>query len=229
MAHLQDTYGVSASNVATASLTGVAASSTLIVGISQSTSATRTYTVVDSVDGALTAVQLYNPNRGSHVYVLRGATAGAHTVTVTASGSSGFRIALIEWGGLDALATPVTDTFDDGIDATTHYASTSGITTTGGAAIVVVGTLNSATGVSGLDPGADYTEVSLSTSGTGAATLAHFVQYRDTGLAVTGERGEWTTTGTARRGASVIAAFPYPASSGGGSASGGAFTAWFGR
>ena len=229
MAQLQDTFGLSGSDVATASLTGVTAGSALIVTISQSTSATRTYTVVDDVDGALTAAQLYNPNRGAHVYVIHDVTAGAHTVTVTASGASTFRIALIEWGGLDALATPATGTYDDGADATTHYADAVGVTTTEGAAIVVVGALNSGTGVSGLNPGNDYTEIALSGSGTGAAGLTAFTQVLDSGLPITNERGTWTTTGTPRRAVSTIVAFPYEANDPAPTAASGGFVTWFGR
>jgi hypothetical protein len=61
------------------------------------------------------------------------------------------------------------------------------------------------------------------------ATIPRFAQYQDFATAITAEQGAFTTTGTNRANRGLIVAFPVAPGDPVPTASGGAFTAWFGR
>lgn len=192
---------------AAVSLTGVTAGNTLIVLVHQTAAATRSYTAVSDIDGALTSRVAYNPGLAIAILELRVASAGNHTVTVTANtGSTNFEAKLIEVSALDITATPTTGTFADGADTTTHYSAAVGdIDTTGAGFLVSAGTLGSASGVSSTtaDTGNGWAKF-----GTMSSDIRVFSQYLVAGAARADERGAWTHGATSRSATCAIAFFP---------------------
>lgn len=187
------------------SLTGVTAGNAIVVGIIQVPSATTSYSASDAVDGAFGNV-VENDNGGSSriakILVLHGVTAGSHTITCAAGGGTTEFIAIaIEVSNLDSLASPITATYTDPSSTNTHYCAASGSIDTSGACFVLCLSSYTTAGVSTTSAGGTYTEIDLT-------AVRWFLQYKDAASALTDDRGEWASTGTARTGVSCMAAFP---------------------
>lgn len=207
-AHVQETtWQVSAGTPASAqvTLTGVTAGSTLLVRIAQTGAALRTYTVNSDVGGGLAQLVSYNPSLGAHVYALRGAAAGTHILTATSNtGTAAFYMHAEEVTGLDTTAPVTTGFFLDDANANNHFAAASGDIDVSGAGYgIVTAVLNSASGVSSVTAGTDWTATT-----NAAAVITAFGQYRIYSGAVADDRGAWTSGGSARTGTACIAFIP---------------------
>lgn len=202
------------------SVPSVASGNSLLVWVVNNSSAIVTVSASSNLDGAFTSAIDYNPDRLAKILYKHNCTAGTHTVTASIpSGTVNFYAGVVEVSGLAVGGAPLTGSFV-GASGTTHYcADTPGIDTTGPAFFLGCGGLNgtATTSVAGTSPA--YTKL------TSAQTFI-FGQYHDAPSAVTGERGQWTHTGSARFATSVLVAFPYASESDPSSyVTGG----WFGR
>lgn len=183
-------------------VTGVAAGNSLVVYVSQAQSnANRTYTAVSDLDGALTqSVYLAANSRVVCMFYKHNVSAGTHSIVITPDLSANFDGLVEERSGLDTSASPITGTFDS-VTANTHYCAAVGsIDTTTGADICCACT--TAGNVTATVAGTGFTK----TANPGSVNI-HW-QYREAAAAVTDERGEWTSTGTARDGLGSVTAFP---------------------
>ncbi len=204
---------VSAVGSTSLSLTGVAAGNTVIVLIAQYSADNRTYSVSDDVVGAYTNDKFFQGSTARRVSFqsFRNHPGGNITISVTPSASSQFVAAAIEVSGLDDAATPITGEFSDAGNTNTHHCAAVGeIDTSGAALILIAGALNSQAGVTSVNPTGSYTEID-------AGLNQAFLAYWDAPSAVTDERGQWTSGGTARTGIGAIIAYPAGVGGGGGS------------
>lgn len=186
-------------------LTGVGAGNTILLRVAQTGAGTRTYAVSSDIDGILAPLVNYNPSLGTHVYALRGATAGTHVITVTANtGSVAFYIHAEEVSGLDTSAAVVTGSFLDGANADNHFSAAVGEIDVPGAGYgICTAVLNSASGISAVTAGTNWTATT-----NAAAVVTAFGQYRIYSGAVADDRGAWTSAGTDRTGTACIAFIP---------------------
>src|SRR5690606_32712737 len=140
-------------------------------------------------------------NRRVSIQSFRNHAGGDIAITVTPSGSSTFSAVAIEVSGLDNTATPITGEFSDAGNLNTHHCAAVGeIDTSGAAFIIAAGALNSPSGVTSVNPTGSYTEIDVGNQG--------FIGYWAAPSAVTDERGQWTSGGTARTGIGAIIAYP---------------------
>lgn len=211
-----DTDSITGATTATAVLTSVVSGNAIIVTVGDNSGNSRSYTASSSIDGGLTQVVVDSYNgRTSRIFWLPSASAGTHTITVTASGNDNIAIVAMEWSGLDPLATPIFSSFVDAGTTTSHFFAASGEIDTTTASVIIVSGVNGGSSTTCTLTDGTYTAIS---NGNGNTVMG----YKEAGSAVTDERSAWSTA-VGRNGVGVIAAFPV--ASGGGSS---AIKTWLG-
>ena len=179
----------------------VTAGNRLVVQMVQRASATRTYSVSDTVNGAWPAADVYyNNGQAMAIFSFPNAAAGSTTVTVTASSSTNFSFFLHEVSGTGST-TPTVDSNNDATNGNTHQGGSTGVSTSTGGIVFVAGALNSAATLTVAGSSPAYTNLNAT------PTNQILMQYRTYGSGLSGEVGTWTSTGTARAGDGVIAAY----------------------
>lgn len=199
--HIQSSGWVAdVADVVTLTLLSVAAGSTLIVGVSQSSTTARTYTVASTVGGAtFTQRQRIANGRVSEIWEAANVGVGTHTLTITASTSATFQGLVVEVGNIDPAA-PFDAASQLGSATTTSHlsAAVGAIDTAPNVYCFTVGTTSSDAGT--VTAGANWTSLTQ-----GAGNL-NYAQYRISAGALTDERGAWTS-GTSRADDNCIASF----------------------
>jgi hypothetical protein len=176
------------------------AGNALVGGVVMNSSATRTWTVTDTVDaGNWPSELLYQPARSMQIHARHGITAGTPTVTWTIS-SATFNgwIWAAEVSGLDPLASPVTGTLDESPTTSASHNCAGSAVVAADAFVIGVGTLTST--ATATAAGASYAL---------APTLSSnqmIIQYKV--AASQNDTGPWSNTGTQRVGQACMAAFP---------------------
>jgi len=212
--------GLVPGNDPTVTVTG--SDQSILVWVQQGDALARSFTVSSSLDGALPVVAYDNPSTAMGVWLLRDASVGTHALSVVASASGvsfSASAQVVEDLGTD---TPVSDTQFATSNGLSHVSGATGVTTGTGAFVLCVCSLTGT--VTTKVPGAGFTALAGP-----SATSGRFAQYRDSATALTAEQGAFTTTGTNRANRGLIVAFPVAPGDPVPTASGGAFTAWFGR
>lgn len=193
--------GVSAVEI---TLTGVGAAASLFALILRAGSGSRTYTTTDDKGNTWhEAVTDVSSGRQHEIEYSDNVAGGDTIITVTQSGggSLGFNALVCEFSGLDSAGSlDVTSSFVESANSDNHFCGAVGeIDTAANVVCLAVGTLNSLSGVSGTNPGTNWTELGSSNT--------DIRQYRVSAAALTDERGEWHSVGIDRTGAGVIASF----------------------
>jgi hypothetical protein len=220
LGHIQDSnFGGGSGSPLTAILTfgsAVAAGSTLVVGIAQTTSGARTYTVSDNIHGTSGWTLAEASGAGLDTQIWFRGNHGGGTVTVTVThglGTVGFVAAASEWSGFGSTVTvEASDSLEEGASASSHTCSALGVSSVNECVAFCACALNAT--ATDCNAGSGYTEVPPSTVHNRILfQRRHFQQ------GCTSEVGAWTTTGTARAGRSSIALLSGPAGGGGGGGS----------
>lgn len=199
---VQESTQGTGSGSASASLTGVTSGNLLVLYVLQEgASATKTYTISDNVSGSWTQAAYEDPGSNQKAGLWYSITPGGN-VTVTATVSAGtFTVdaVLNEFSvGGATVSLAAHDGLVDSAAATTHTASSAGVSATGLVLALVAGVLNSGGGE--CTAGTGYTETPAAFSG--ARMLC---QWQAFASGCTNEVGTWTNTTTARTGTSAIA------------------------
>jgi hypothetical protein len=219
LGHIQDSnFGGASGSPAMATLTFgsvIAAGSTLIVGIAQTATGARTYTVSDNIHGTSGWTQAVSSPSFLQTDIWYRANHNGGTVTITVThglGTVGFVAAASEWSGFGATVTvEASDSLEEGSSASAHTCSALGVSS-GNECVAFCASGLSATATD-CNPGSGYTEVPPST-----VHNRILFQRRHFPSGCQDEVGAWTTTGTARAGRSSIALLSGPAGVGGGGA-----------
>lgn len=202
-AFVQSAGFVLGSGVASVDVTinSVVSGNALIAVAIQSSTSARVYSASSNVSGSFTK-DVEAHSRTNAILNKRNVASGTHVVTVSmSSGTATFRANVIEVSGLDNSATPVTASHDDGASVSTHNSAPAGsIDTTGASFVVCTGVLGSSAGVSSTTAGATYTEID-------AGSIQFFMQYKAAASALTDDRGEWSSGGTARQNTGAMVAY----------------------
>jgi hypothetical protein len=220
LAHVKDSASVvvSSGNPSTANLTftsTIAAGSTLVVVLSQAVVAARTYTVSDNIHGTDGWTKAIGVTSGAtdQIWYRGNHSGGTVTITVTHGQSSPlFITAAAELSGYgSAVTVEATDSLTEGVGATSHTCSASGVSSSNECFAFCVGHFGS--GATECNPGTGYTEIT-----PGYAQGQFLFQRRHFSSGCTNEVGAWTNTGSARAGISVIALLSAGVAGGGGAA-----------
>lgn len=169
--------------------------------IGQLATFTRTYVVSDSVMGTTGWVKIagINPGAAAELWCNPDHTGGAVTISITHGNATGqFRTIAMEWPFGGAITVDATSSLNEGANGTSHASSSAGVTSTHNVVAFCAGALDS-TGATDCTPGTGYTEVLAWVSGVVC------FQYKAFPTGCTNETGPWTSTGTAKKGTSVIA------------------------
>lgn len=184
-------------------LNGVTSGNALIV-FATFKGAQRSLAVQDNVVGATgwtRANQFTGSSTLSEIWFNANHPGGDVTISVTHTlGTGGYVTHAEEWSGFGTAIT-VEAYANNSETANTHYGAPSpGISSPNPAVSFVTGYLGSTAGVGDMVAGTGYTEIPTKTGITPNA----FAEYRVFTTAVTDERGEWSNTGTARQGLTVM-------------------------
>jgi hypothetical protein len=201
---------VVASAVSSVNLTmgsAVTAGNALVGCVLQTGSATRSWTVTDTVDAGNWANDIeFNPGRAVTISHRFNASAGTPTITWTVNTSTwtGYAWAC-EVAGLDSGGTIQTGSISEGVASDNHTCNATNLTGSD-VFVMAAGVLTAAATSSAA--GSGYT---AAPSGTGTNKL---IEYQVT--ASLNDNGPWTSTGTDRLGVSAMAVYPAPVVAGGG-------------
>lgn len=191
----------------TMSITGVAAGNTLFIGLTGTTSGSRSFAPSSDIDGAFTTVADDNPStsRISAMFALFNASGGNHTVSFGWPGGVTVQVTCIEVEA-DFDETFIWRQYTEPSSTNSHQMvdPTDPMSTSGGAFWFGVANLHASTG--------DQTALGDWTELTSPAGNQHYRQYIDDTAARSNEYGAWQGSGSARLGQSTVAAFPYAAS-----------------
>ena len=180
-------------------LTGVTAGNSIAVAVMQSQATVATYSVTDDVDGGSYTSQITNDansGRVSELFTFADCTGGDPEVTVTASASRVFAIAVIEVSGAGSSLTISTDSQDTSGGATKYAAASSGFSPTADSLCIAAFTFNAGTASNTV--GSGYTSAYNS-----AAHPIGLCQYQEFSTLQANHRPEMTVGTTFRVGPAV--------------------------
>jgi hypothetical protein len=177
---------------------GTSAGNALIVFVGQTSSATRTYTVSDNVEGTTgwTQAVYTNPGRATGIWYKANVPAGVTTVTVTPSGASTYATQVIEVSDMGTtISVDASDSKNESPAVSdNHEASVAGVTSSNNVIAVVAGVLTAS--ATGTNNGPGYTATLTGTT--------RLFEYQIFSGGVSGEHGAWVSSGTDRTGVSSI-------------------------
>lgn len=186
-------------NVSTVSISPTAGNA-LVVFITQTGVTTRDYSVRDNVQGTYGWRQAIKPpwnNAGTYVFYKDNVPSGVTTITVSASGSTSCEAIAAEFSGFGSgMISETSDYYEDTVNQDAHTSSLLGVSSINEVLAIGSGVLNG--GATDTTVGSGYTEIG---AGTNTQTL-HQYQYFASG--VSGETGDWSSTGTDRGADSVV-------------------------
>jgi hypothetical protein len=175
----------------------------LVAAVQQNAAGDITWSFADSVNGSWNTdhrIRKYDaaPNRTVALGWCLNTGAGTPTVTATPSAGTANGFLTIFEINLSGSVSFLPSSYADPSVSNTHYASEDGISYPADAFVVVCGM-----------SGASWTATAAGTNYTkiGPTQERVLTQYRISTDGVSGDRGTWTNTGTARAAVSVMAAF----------------------
>lgn len=188
-------------------LPSVTPGNSLIGCVVNPSSAVRSWDVTDDRDaGSWGTAILFQPNASMQILYRHNVTGGTTVATFTINtGTWSGHIFACEVSGLDTVATPVTGSLLEVSNSDDHNCAGSNVAASD-AFVICVGSLNSA--ATSTVAGSTYTLT------PGLASSNQMSQYK--AVSTQNDTGPWHSTGTDRTGRSCMAAFPAPASGGGG-------------
>lgn len=192
--HVQFALTVYSGTTVDVVLSGVAAGNALIVGIAQSGSAIRSYTVADTGSSRYNEDIHFNPGPAANIFSALNVAGGAMTVTATYGSTSGIiGIAEVQYPNRRAVAT---GSLLESVSVGTHFcADVGGIAADANVYVFCVGQISSAGTITA---GTNFTRLD---SGSGP-----IFQYRTSAAALSGERGSYSST-VNRAGTNSMAAY----------------------
>lgn len=190
----------------TATITGVAAGNSILIGLVSGASGSRSFAPTSDLDGAMTVSvdDDSGTSRTCAVFALHDASAGNHTFDFGWIGGVSNNVKIIEVSGLDPLGAHLWRQYLEPSSTNSHVMvdPIDLLDTVGAAFFFGVVSLNSSTGDQTALGG--YTELSTSNN-------QFYWQYKEESGAISNENGAWQGSGTARAGNSTLVAFPLAA------------------